>query len=63
MISEEELKKQKEIDTEIERMFNASENGEGLISEISAKFPDLEQWYIWEILTVLSGGDVIGGDE
>ena len=63
MISEEELKKQKEIDAEIERMFNASENGEGLIAEISAKFPDLEQWFIWEILTVLSGGDDIGEEE
>ena len=62
MISEEELKKQKEIDTEIERLFDSIPDSSERWDAILAKYPDIDIDYLLEILTVLSGGDDIETD-
>ena len=62
-MTEEELKKQKEIDVDIERLFNSIDDPNECWDAITAKYPDIDTDFLLETLTVLSGGDIIGEDE
>jgi hypothetical protein len=65
MMSNEEKKANEESGMqwrEIKKIYNSVEEG-GRLDAVIAKFPDMDTDEIFEIITVLSGGDVIGEDE